>query len=188
MKSDIFWDVTSCSSLKVNGRFGGTYFHPLHRHSTCFHSDIILGVFDTDDVGNMFLRNVGLHGDTIDCMFPCMGAYFSRTFVLCVNHRQSPCSPDIWSTYGSILLSFQKGSVQPTIWLHGLSLLCFRNDNGPLTFVSRGLQAIQGKVKTTCILCSVKRSYLHVMRTDKSETWVCVNPIILAPVLRILNR
>jgi hypothetical protein len=25
MKGPIFWDITSCSPLKVNGRFGGTY-------------------------------------------------------------------------------------------------------------------------------------------------------------------
>jgi hypothetical protein len=25
MKSSIFWDITSCSPVKVNRRFGGTY-------------------------------------------------------------------------------------------------------------------------------------------------------------------
>jgi hypothetical protein len=31
MKSTIFWDLTSCSPLKVNRRFGGTYRLHLHR-------------------------------------------------------------------------------------------------------------------------------------------------------------
>jgi hypothetical protein len=32
MKSAIFWDITLCSPLSVNRRFGGTY----HRHLQCY--------------------------------------------------------------------------------------------------------------------------------------------------------
>jgi hypothetical protein len=32
MKSSIFWDITSCSPLKVNRRFGGTYRLHLHEY------------------------------------------------------------------------------------------------------------------------------------------------------------
>jgi hypothetical protein len=28
MKSTYFWDITPCSPLRVNRRFGGTYHHP----------------------------------------------------------------------------------------------------------------------------------------------------------------
>jgi hypothetical protein len=130
-------------------------------------------------------EDITLH--TIDCMFPCMRAYFRRAFVLCVNHSQSPCSSDISSTYGCILLNFRRGSVQPTIWLRGRSLLCFPNDNIPYLCIIQA-SGHSGKSKDrTCILCSVKRSYLHVMSRDKSETLVCVNLIILTPVLRNLN-
>jgi hypothetical protein len=72
MKSTIFWDITPCSLLKVNRRFGGTYrLHPQIRRisqqetsvkaggeqsQACF----LLGSFlDLEYVGDMFLRNVG---------------------------------------------------------------------------------------------------------------------------------
>jgi hypothetical protein len=61
MNSTIFWDITSCSLLKVNRRFGGTY--RLHLHlvlATCFHAGFLLSlVFDPEDGGDIFLRNVG---------------------------------------------------------------------------------------------------------------------------------
>jgi hypothetical protein len=57
----MFWDITPCSALKVNGRFGETYH--LHR----FHVRFSLGLFfHPEDGGDMFLRNVGyfngIHG------------------------------------------------------------------------------------------------------------------------------
>jgi hypothetical protein len=39
MKSSIFWDITPCSGLKVNRRFGRTY--RLALLATCFHSGIL---------------------------------------------------------------------------------------------------------------------------------------------------
>jgi hypothetical protein len=54
VKPSVSWDVTPCSSLNVNGRFGGTYC--LHLLATCF----MLGLFfDPEYGGDMFLRNVG---------------------------------------------------------------------------------------------------------------------------------
>jgi hypothetical protein len=72
MKSINFWDITPCGPLNVNRRFGGTY--GLHhqgrriaqqetRGCAChlIHADFLLGLFfDPEDVGDMFLRNVGL--------------------------------------------------------------------------------------------------------------------------------
>jgi hypothetical protein len=52
MKSPIFRDVTQCSPLKVNRRFGGTY-------RLCFHAGFLLGLFlNPEDRGDSFLRNV----------------------------------------------------------------------------------------------------------------------------------
>jgi hypothetical protein len=67
MKSSIFWDITPYSPLKVNRRFGGTCC--LHLQSrrisrgslqltTCFHAGFLLVLFDPEDGGFMFLRNV----------------------------------------------------------------------------------------------------------------------------------
>jgi hypothetical protein len=71
MKSKIFWDITLCSPLKVNRRFGGTYrLHLQGRNiswarnqeallATCFHVGFLLGLFfDPEDGGDVFLRNV----------------------------------------------------------------------------------------------------------------------------------
>jgi hypothetical protein len=73
LKSIIFWDVTSCSPMKVKRNFRGTYRFHLHGRriirarnqcvallATCLHADFLLGLsFDTEDGGDMFLRNVG---------------------------------------------------------------------------------------------------------------------------------
>jgi hypothetical protein len=48
----IFWDITPCSPLRVNRRFGGSPYY-------LFHVDFLVGLFfDPKDRGNMFLRNV----------------------------------------------------------------------------------------------------------------------------------
>jgi hypothetical protein len=39
MKSIVFWEITSCSPLKVNRCFGGALL------AICFHADILLGFF-----------------------------------------------------------------------------------------------------------------------------------------------
>jgi hypothetical protein len=52
MKSNIFWDVTPCSPLKVNQGFGGT---SSPSSVSCFHSGILFGLFfDPKDGGDMF--------------------------------------------------------------------------------------------------------------------------------------
>jgi hypothetical protein len=59
LKSTIFWHITPCSPLKDIRRFGGTY-HLQARLAISFHSGILLGLFDAEYGGDMFLRNVGL--------------------------------------------------------------------------------------------------------------------------------
>jgi hypothetical protein len=73
MKSSIFWDITPCSPLNVNRRFGGTCrFRLLGRRESqarisvksggkqhYFHAGFLLGLFlEPEDGRNMFLRNV----------------------------------------------------------------------------------------------------------------------------------
>jgi hypothetical protein len=86
MKSNIFWDITPCSPLNVNRRFGGTYHLHLpgrrinrarnqceSRWQTwlCFHPDFLLCLlFDPEDGGDMFLRNVGGHSTDYTALYP----------------------------------------------------------------------------------------------------------------------
>jgi hypothetical protein len=61
MKSTIFWDITSCSPLSVNRRFGETYRLRLQGLlANCFHAGFLLSLFfELEGVGEMLLRNVG---------------------------------------------------------------------------------------------------------------------------------
>jgi hypothetical protein len=70
MKSSILWDITLCSPLKINRRFGGTcHFHfqdpRISQANTIMKqaavlSGLLLGLFfDLEGGGDMFLRNVG---------------------------------------------------------------------------------------------------------------------------------
>jgi hypothetical protein len=74
MKSTIFWDITPCNPLKVNRRFGGTYClhlqgRKISRARNQLESRLVtycdagfllsLHIFDPEDGGDMFLRNVG---------------------------------------------------------------------------------------------------------------------------------
>jgi hypothetical protein len=62
MKSIIFWDMTPCSPLNFNQRFGGTYASIYRvqeissaknqQASRCY-------FFDLEDGGDMFFRNIG---------------------------------------------------------------------------------------------------------------------------------
>jgi hypothetical protein len=46
MKSTVFWGITPCSPLKVNGRFGGKYrLHPQGLLATYFQAGFLLGLF-----------------------------------------------------------------------------------------------------------------------------------------------
>jgi hypothetical protein len=69
MKSSIFWDITQCNPFKVNRSFRKN-ISPIFGVeekanqetsvlATCFHVSFFLGlIFDPEDGGDMFLRNV----------------------------------------------------------------------------------------------------------------------------------
>jgi hypothetical protein len=64
MKSSIFWDTTPYNPLKVNGLFGGTCRLHLHDETSSasyvIHDSFLLVLFfGPEDVGDIFLRNVG---------------------------------------------------------------------------------------------------------------------------------
>jgi hypothetical protein len=69
MKRSMSWDITRCSQLKINRRFGRKYF----QNSTCYllHAGFLLGLFyDTKNRGDMILRNVSLLQTDYTVMFP----------------------------------------------------------------------------------------------------------------------
>jgi hypothetical protein len=65
MKSIIFWDMTPCSPLSFNRRFGGTYRLHFQGRRNWFSKPARNQVasrtyfFDPEDGGEKFLRNVG---------------------------------------------------------------------------------------------------------------------------------
>jgi hypothetical protein len=92
MKSIIFWNITPCSPLSVNRRFGGTYRLP-PAFTLVSYSGYLL---DLEDGGDMFLRNVGWHSNDYTALYPRKW-YSSRhglfswnlTFLYCVQNRPS---------------------------------------------------------------------------------------------------
>jgi hypothetical protein len=58
-KSIIFWDMTPCSPLSVNRRFGATYRLHLLLLATCLLAGFLLKLFGPEDGGAMFLRDPG---------------------------------------------------------------------------------------------------------------------------------
>jgi hypothetical protein len=66
MKSTIFWDITPCSPLKVNRRFGG-----IHRLHQGFHAGFLLGLFsEPEEGGDMFLRNFSWLSTDCSALYP----------------------------------------------------------------------------------------------------------------------
>jgi hypothetical protein len=62
MKMSIFFDITTCTQLKVNRRFGGTYLPSLQRRRISQETDMkqivsISLLFDPKVGDNMLLRN-----------------------------------------------------------------------------------------------------------------------------------
>jgi hypothetical protein len=81
MKSIIFWDVSPCSLLSLNRRFGGTYRLLL---ATCLLSCSCWNYFfDPEDGGDMFLRNVGCNSTDYTASHP---------------RRWYSCLLEIWSS------------------------------------------------------------------------------------------
>jgi hypothetical protein len=69
MKFSMYWDITRCSRLKINRRFGRKYL----QSSTCYllHAGLLLdSFFDTENGGDMILRNVSLLPTDYTVMFP----------------------------------------------------------------------------------------------------------------------
>jgi hypothetical protein len=66
MKSTIFWDMTLCSPLSLNRRFGGIY--RLHFQLACWFCWTYF--FDPEDGGDMFLRNVGYNSTDYTASYP----------------------------------------------------------------------------------------------------------------------
>jgi hypothetical protein len=99
LNSSVFWHITPCSPVKVNGCFGGT--HRLHlqgrgvsrarNQAWCLlHVLFFLGLFvDTEDGGNMFLQNVGW-------LSPECTALSQKT-ELCVTTVVKPSTPSFTS-------------------------------------------------------------------------------------------
>jgi hypothetical protein len=56
MKSSVVWDITPCSQLIINGRFGRTYFHLYACY--LFHAGFLLGLcFDPEDWDDVLIFN-----------------------------------------------------------------------------------------------------------------------------------
>jgi hypothetical protein len=82
MKSTVFWDITPCSPLSGNRRFGGTYRLYLQGRKTklskkpaCLPPAFNLVscsayYFDLEDGGDMFLLNVGWHSTDYTALYP----------------------------------------------------------------------------------------------------------------------
>jgi hypothetical protein len=72
LKIVAFWDITPCTQLKANRRFGGTYHLYLQGRKkieqdnsvkaggkSSFICAILVRLFDPENEGEMFLRNIG---------------------------------------------------------------------------------------------------------------------------------
>jgi hypothetical protein len=72
IKNTIFWDITPCSPLSVNRRFGGTY--RLHLQSYACHLLLLWFLaryfFEPEDRGDIFLRNVSWNSTDYTALYP----------------------------------------------------------------------------------------------------------------------
>jgi hypothetical protein len=82
LKSTIFWDIMPCSLLKVNWHFGGTYCLHLrgrrisqarNQRESRWQAEPLVATslfFNPEDVGNMFLQNVGWRSTDYMALYP----------------------------------------------------------------------------------------------------------------------
>jgi hypothetical protein len=62
-KSSGFWDITPCSTVKVNRRFGGTY--------CLLYAGFLHGLlFNPEDEGDAFIRTVGSVSADYTALYP----------------------------------------------------------------------------------------------------------------------
>jgi hypothetical protein len=74
-KSIIFWDMTPCSLLSCNRRFGGTYRRHLQDRRNNFSKNQQVSrwwnyFFDPKDGGDIFFRNVGCNSTDYTASYP----------------------------------------------------------------------------------------------------------------------
>jgi hypothetical protein len=92
LKSIIFWDMTPCSTLSFNRRFGGTYrLHLQGRRIVQAACHLLARWFaelflDPEDGGDTFLRNVGYNSTDYTA------SYVRRWYSSCVWKFKSNCS------------------------------------------------------------------------------------------------
>jgi hypothetical protein len=125
MQNSVFWDKTSCSPLKVNRRFGGTY--RLHLQSRiisraryrrksrwqaeiCFRAGFLFGLFfDTEDGGGRLTFN-GLHGvisqkielfitTSVGTSKPVASFPLNQSYLINNNYRVVMCGFETWSLF-----------------------------------------------------------------------------------------
>jgi hypothetical protein len=76
MKSIIFWDMTPCSLLRCNRRFGGTYRLHLQGRRSKYACHLLICwfllnyFFYPEDGGDIFLRNVGCNSTDYTALYP----------------------------------------------------------------------------------------------------------------------
>jgi hypothetical protein len=101
MNITVFWDVTPCSPLSVNRRFGGTYRlhlqdrkNKLSKHSAFKLVSCWTYFFDPEDGGDIFLRNIGWHWTDYTASYP--RRWYSSDFYLFSSIFPGKCRDSAW--------------------------------------------------------------------------------------------
>jgi hypothetical protein len=112
LKNTTFWDITPCSPLKVNRRFGGTYrLHLLGRIrraryqqilATCFHAGILLSLFFGPEYGGDVPPKRGL---TLDGLYGVVSQKTELFITTAVRHSNP--TKYKFLAHMSLLWSFQ---------------------------------------------------------------------------------
>jgi hypothetical protein len=95
IKSSVFWDITPCSQLEVNRRFGGTYrlhFQGWRISRALLSSACFVQVYD--DGAHLFLRNAGWLSMDYMALYPGRQIFLSRklSVTICILKNCQPGS------------------------------------------------------------------------------------------------